>query len=61
MVHELLGSDEEGIDTSAYIFMTDGQKIGEWTKTGIKFDDALPINQEKLSQNLIKFFERQGR
>jgi len=61
MVHELLGNDEEGIDTSAYILMADGQKLGEWTKTGIKFDVAIPINQEKLSQNLIKFFEKQGR
>ncbi len=61
MVHEILGSEEEGIDTSAYIVMPDGQKIGEWTKSGIKFDVALPINQEKLSQTLIKFFEKQSR
>ena len=58
MVQELLGSEVEGIDTSSYIFFTDGRKLGEWTKTGIKFDKTLPINQKKLSQNLVKFFEK---
>ena len=61
MVYELLGSEDEGINTSSYLYLADGRKLGEWTKTGIKFDEALPINQEKLSQNLIKFFEKQNR
>jgi len=59
MVKELLGSEEDGIDDASYIFLPDGRKLGEWTKTGIKFDAALPLNQEKLSQNLIKFFTKQ--
>ena len=61
MVHERLGNEEDGIDTSAYIVLPNGKTLGEWTKTGIKFNEGISINQEKLSQTLIKFFEKQNR
>jgi len=57
MVMEFLG--EEEIDTSSYISLPNGRKIGEWTKTGVKFESSIPLNQDLLSKTLIKFFEKQ--
>ncbi len=61
LVFELLGIEDDEIDTSAYIYLNDRTKIGEWTKTGIKFQDELSFDQNLLAQTLVSFFEEQGK
>jgi len=59
-VHELLGIEDDEIDTTSYLCLDDGTKIGEWTKTGIKFQEGMVFDQNRLGKNLIKFFEKQN-
>lgn len=60
LVKRLVKGDEKDIETEASLILPDGQKIGSWTKNGFKFSEDIRVNQEKLSQVLLNFFQEES-